>query len=1062
MVGVKPSVLLVLCWAVISGESHNLIKNAKEQKVEGQLLISEVNTDNPGLDTTEFVELYHTSGHNVSLDGYTLVFYNGKTNTAYMVLNLTGLSTDKNGFFLIGSLMVNPRPSIIVPKNTIQNGPDAIVIYFGNGPYRENMKITRDGLVDALVHKAKATEQADILQTVLTPGVEAFLEDSSFHTSDESIGRCLEIDGQWTFRMTHISPGSENFCKGFPAVVISEVSSPYAQYLYVEIQGPPSTPLSGLVLAFIRGDDQNVYYTTDIRGYTNQEGFYVLENEKYSNRAQQSLPDSVRLFTKGGGAVALYLGKTTGILPNTSFPTSGLVDAVVYGDYEDMGPHPLQDLTLDHPIIYWHSGDVNISASRCSVTVGEPAIFMLRGNSPGQTNDCPPQSSPRHIMVCFKISDCSQWTGNQILLDLLSSMIRSLQTLCSCNLPLNVVTDASLSCRSDFLTLNAKQNTTLGLQGVDLTEVLHKFVTSGSSLTVGNRNAAVMPTCSLPTTNPTKPPVVVTDASPASGSPGLLISEVNPNTPGSAEDTEYVELYHPKNTSVGLTGYWLVFYNGKNNMAYYTLDLKGFQTDKNGYFLVGNPRVSPKPHVTMPINTLQNGADAVALYYRPQKPFKKNMAVTSHGLVDAVVYVSQVGDDADGLLKVLTPGQKAVHEDERFHQEDESLSRCYGLMPLNQSGFKVTRLTPLSDNDCQSPLPSHLPPVTPVPPETSSPSATAVISEAGVLSGFEPYDFIELKGTPGSELDRLTMVLYGAGGKVYNRFGLEGTIGANGYYLISIKGKRDQLLPSLSRPGLSGPEALALYAGSPEHFPVGSSLTKKGLLDAIVYSMEEEPTAEFLKDLGKDTIILNEKRLVSVSLCPHPGNLSAPLMLPVTMPSPGSANLCPSSVTPIRINNCKDSHTDCSKWENVTQKALDSLKNSLSEFMQHDCSCAMPPAYIQDMKITCVDSRLSISSHVLSSVENQHLVQKWSQEHADRHFTLHGPFQPSECYITVPSEDPSSGSLPADHVALLVVPILLLVCGLVVLAFYLHKRRTRLAQNYTTIEMNPQTELISD
>ena len=84
------------------------IKNPRDQQTEHTLLINEINADTPGEDTSEFVELYHTSGQTARLDGYYLVFYNGNGNQAYRVLNLQGKATNSQGFFLVGSASVNP------------------------------------------------------------------------------------------------------------------------------------------------------------------------------------------------------------------------------------------------------------------------------------------------------------------------------------------------------------------------------------------------------------------------------------------------------------------------------------------------------------------------------------------------------------------------------------------------------------------------------------------------------------------------------------------------------------------------------------------------------------------------------------------------------------------------------------------------------------------------------------------------------------------------------------------------------------------------------------------
>ena len=177
------------------------------------LIISEVNADNPKLDTTEFVELYHTGGQRASLDGYTLVFYNGNGNVAYKVLDLKGQATDERGFFLVGSVDLRPKPSILLPPNTVQNGPDAIALYrSGAARYAEKMNATAVGLVDAVVYMTRWTSSAEVLAEVLTPGQRPFVEDEASHEGDESIERCLLSGDAWTFQLAPPSPGQRNRC----------------------------------------------------------------------------------------------------------------------------------------------------------------------------------------------------------------------------------------------------------------------------------------------------------------------------------------------------------------------------------------------------------------------------------------------------------------------------------------------------------------------------------------------------------------------------------------------------------------------------------------------------------------------------------------------------------------------------------------------------------------------------------------------------------------------------------------------------------------------------------
>ncbi|XP_069840286.1 uncharacterized protein [Dendropsophus ebraccatus] len=1011
---------------------QNLIKNSKEMIVEGRLIINEVNPDSPGHDTAEFIELHHTSGQNVSLDGFTLVLYNGKTNTAYKVFNLTGYTTDKKGFFLIGSSGVKPVPNIILPTNTIQNGPDAIALYYGKGPYDMTMYVTHDGLVDALVHKTKSTDQAEVLVNVLTPGMEAFLEDVHYQISDESIGRCLDINGQLTFQLTHLSPGGENYCS-MSLVMLNEVSSPYTDDLYVEIHGPSSTFLNGLTLAFISAMDQLVYYATEIKGQTDTNGLFLLVSEKHDNRAQQTLPDNARLFMKGGGAVALYLGKSSEVLQNKRYTTSGLINALVYGDYEDMAAHPLQDLTIGNNIIYWHTWDVNISASLCNE--GEDPLFILGGSTPGQPNNCPSGSAYQSLRLCFEITtDCSEWEGDQVSSKVLNAVVRSWQSLCKCHVSSSLFTDANLTCQSHQLTLHVRPNSTLSPQNAELDVVL-PFLLMGRVITVQNKNATFT-VCPQPSEMPSPPP-----AQPTKASTVLLINEVNPNTPGSAEDTEFVELHHTSNSAVSLAGYWLVLFNGKNNLAYSVLNLKGHYTDKNGFFLVGSAKMTPKPHILLRPNTIQNGADAVALYYRPGKEYSNNSPVTSDGLVDAVVYVSQARDDASGLLNVLTPGQQAIREDERFLVEDESLSRCHGFTPLDHSKFKITRITPLMKNDCENLLTSTAPLVTSslstVSTYTRTPSTPMMlfISEVGVLRGHMPYSFIELKGPPGAPVQDYTLVFYSSDGKVYHTIGLQDKIPANGLYVI------DQQLPRIYPPYLLTPEAMALYRGRPESFPVGSFLSKTDIIDAFILSWNNSSGTEVLRELTQNIVTFYETDLLeSVSLCTQPGGSSSSL-LAVRHPSPGSENICPSAVTGIQLDLCaQDSSIDCSEWQTVTQNTLDNLKMALSQSLQLHCSCTAPPSYIQDVNVICSQERLSVSGNVLSLTSDQELVQRWNTEvvRYGGHFTLQGTSMGAMTGCLMLNK--MSGSFKAWHVSILVLLLLLMVCGVIGFILYLRKR----------------------
>lgn len=142
--------------------------------------------------------------------------------------------------------------------------------------------------------------------------------------------------------------------------------------------------------------------------------------------------------------------------------------------------------------------------------------------------------------------------------------------------------------------------------------------------------------------------------------PSVIINETDSDTPGT-DVLEFIELYDGGIGNTALDGLVVVLYNGNGDVSYAAYDLDGFSTDPQGYFLLGNTGVVPTPSITFPSNTLQNGADAVALYVGDATSFPNGTAVTTANLVDAIVYGTDDPDDA-GLLVLLNVGQPQANE----------------------------------------------------------------------------------------------------------------------------------------------------------------------------------------------------------------------------------------------------------------------------------------------------------------------------------------------------------------------------------------------------------------
>ncbi|MFP6875108.1 MAG: lamin tail domain-containing protein [Verrucomicrobiales bacterium] len=103
-----------------------------------QLVINEIDADTAGFDALEFIELYDGGTGNTPLDNHVLVFFNGAgggSHGAYRVIDLGGLSTGADGFFLAAQVAV---PGIaqrvsantgIIYEGAIQNGEDGVGLY---------------------------------------------------------------------------------------------------------------------------------------------------------------------------------------------------------------------------------------------------------------------------------------------------------------------------------------------------------------------------------------------------------------------------------------------------------------------------------------------------------------------------------------------------------------------------------------------------------------------------------------------------------------------------------------------------------------------------------------------------------------------------------------------------------------------------------------------------------------------------------------------------------------------------------------------------------------------
>ena len=193
----------------------------------------------------------------------------------------------------------------------------------------------------------------------------------------------------------------------------------------------------------------------------------------------------------------------------------------------------------------------------------------------------------------------------------------------------------------------------------------------------------------------------------------IIINEINADTSGGGDVTEFIELYDGGKGNVGLDGHTLVLFNGNGDKSYFTVSLTGYKTDKNGYFLLGAS--SFNPDIVLNRDTVQNGPDGVALYLDSPIRFPSGTLPTTHRIVDAVVYGTRDAPDT-ALINALLQSNYQVNEDFAHHSGEESISRCGSQAQVHPESFVLTHPTPKQPNDCTgSPTPrSPFPVVTQV------------------------------------------------------------------------------------------------------------------------------------------------------------------------------------------------------------------------------------------------------------------------------------------------------------------------------------------------------------
>jgi len=193
------------------------------------VVINELDSDNPGNDKAEFIELFDGGAGGTDLSGLVLVLYNGQDDRSYYAIDLDGGRTNEGGFLIIGNKGV-VGISVEIPNSMLQNGPDAVALYAGDATgFPNGTPIQLAGLIDAVVYGTADPTDTGLL--LLLENGEPQVDEAAGGAADlHSIGRCPDGGGgkrrTSAIRIAIPSPGLANNCAMDAAPAVVDVKPP--------------------------------------------------------------------------------------------------------------------------------------------------------------------------------------------------------------------------------------------------------------------------------------------------------------------------------------------------------------------------------------------------------------------------------------------------------------------------------------------------------------------------------------------------------------------------------------------------------------------------------------------------------------------------------------------------------------------------------------------------------------------------------------------------------------------------------------------------------------------
>jgi predicted extracellular nuclease len=353
------------------------------------LVVNEIDYDQPGTDVAEFVEIKNVGGSAIDLSGFALRFVNGSGGATYQNFPLPAVLLAPGEYFVVcGDAAEVFRCDLDVSpdSNLVQNGaPDAVAIVFAG---------TGD-VVDTVSYEGDTVAP-------YTEGSGAGLEDAGGGGDDHrGISRFPDgVDsGQNNVDLSPrcITPGAANTSDSFdcsrpgpPALVINEVDydqpgGDVAEVVEIAKAGEGAADLGGVELLLVNGSGGAIYATVALPSVILPAGghFVVCANAATvahcdldvapdTNWLQNGAPDAVALRFEGEIVDAVsYEGDT--VSPYTEGTGAGVEDSGLAGE-DHRGIARVPDGS--------DSGDNSVDFSRTCITPGGSNTSINVGCSP--------------------------------------------------------------------------------------------------------------------------------------------------------------------------------------------------------------------------------------------------------------------------------------------------------------------------------------------------------------------------------------------------------------------------------------------------------------------------------------------------------------------------------------------------------------------------------------------------------------------------------------------------------------------------------------------------------